>query len=72
MIFIAGVALLSNELYIGAFLVMTLSPFLLLYPLVRFFFGGKDSIGVVVTTAIVEEVLKSEVRKAVDKSSRRK
>ena len=68
--FVLGAFLISDEMYIGAFFVMTLSPFLLLYPLVRYLFGGKDSIGVVITTAIAEEYLKSELKRAVDKRSK--
>lgn len=69
---VLGLYLVSNEQFIGAFFVMTLTPFLLLYPPIRYLFGGKDSIGVVVTTAIAEEYLKSELKRAVDKKSRRK
>jgi len=68
----AGIVLLSREYMAGGFLVLTLAPCLFLYPLVRFFFGGKDSIGAAVTTAIVEEVLKGERLKAADKSSKRR
>lgn len=68
----AGIVLLSREYMAGGFLVLTLAPCLLLYPLVRFFFGGKDSIGAAVTTAIVEEVLKGEILKAAEKSSKRR
>ena len=32
----------------------------MLYPAVRFLFGGKDSVGAVVATAVVEEVLKNK------------
>lgn len=69
--FVAGVVLLSQELFVGGFLVLTLAPFLLLYPLVRFLFGGKDSAVAVVATVIVEEVLKNQINKAIDKSSRK-
>jgi len=55
---------------LGGFLVLTLAPVLLIYPLVRFLFGGKDSAVAVVTTVIVEEVLKHQIKKAIDKSSK--
>ncbi len=69
---VLGFYLISGEHYIGAFLIITLCPFLLLYPLVRYLFGGKDSVGVVVATAITEELLKSELKKAVEKKPKRK
>ncbi|WP_260294131.1 hypothetical protein [Sedimenticola hydrogenitrophicus] len=70
--FSVGVYLIVNDKMIGAFFAITLAPFLLLYPLVRFLFGGKDSVGVVVATAIAEEVIKHKVFKAIDESSKRK
>ena len=69
---ILGTVLLSNAIVAGGFLVLTLSPCLLLYPLIRFLFLGKDSIGVVVTTIVVEELLKNEIRKSVDRFSRKR
>lgn len=69
--FIGGVILLSQKMLLGGFLVLTLAPFLLIYPLVRFLFGGKDSAVAVVTTVIVEEVLKNQIMKAIDKSSKK-
>jgi hypothetical protein len=70
--FSIGVYLIANGKPIGAFFCITLTPFLLLYPLVRFLFGGKDSVGVVVATAIVEEVIKHKVIKAIDEKSKNK
>ena len=43
----------------------------MLYPLVRFLFGGKDSLVAVATTAIVEEVLKDKIGKSFEKKKRR-
>jgi hypothetical protein len=57
---------------VGGFLVLTLAPCLLLYPLIRFLFGGKDSVGAVITTAVVEEIVKGEIFKAIERSSRKK
>ncbi len=67
-----GFTLLSNGMIIGGFLILTVSPCLVLYPLIRFLFGGKDSIGVVVTTAVAEELLKSELRKSIDRSKKKR
>jgi hypothetical protein len=57
---------------VGGSLVMTLTPCLLLYPLIRFLFGGKDSVGAVITTVVVEELMKGQIFKAIDGSSKRK
>lgn len=62
---IVGVDLLYRQVVFGAFLVLTAAPFLLLYPVVRAIFGGKDSIGAAVVTAVVEETLKDQVSKHV-------
>jgi len=67
-----GVFLISREVFVGATLVLTLVPCLLLYPLIRFFFGGKDSLGAAVVTVVVEEILKGEIKKAADRSTNRK
>ena len=60
---VLGIALIINEFMFGVFLILTVFPCLMLYPLIRFLFGGKDSLGAVVTTWIVEEVLKYEISK---------
>lgn len=70
--FIAGVVLLTHKVLIGAFLALTLAPFLLLYPMVRFAIGGRDSIGGVLLTAIVEEIIKNKVLGALDDQSKKK
>jgi hypothetical protein len=67
-----GIYLITNDKMIGAFFSITLSPFLLLYPLVRFFFGGKDSVGAVVATAVIEEVIKHKITKTIDENSKKK
>ena len=67
-----GVVLLLEEIYFGAFMVITLAPFLLLYPVVRFLFGGKDSIGVAALTAVTEELIKSEVIKKIEKRKKKR
>jgi len=59
-----GIYLVYNQILFGAFLTITAFPFLLLYPLVRALFGGKDSIGAAIVTAVVEETLKNQVKKA--------
>lgn len=65
--FIVGILLILNEQLGGGGLVLFLAPCLLLYPVVRFLFGGKDSVAAAVTTVVVEEVLKNEIRKAANK-----
>ena len=67
-----GIFLLSREVFVGAILVLTLAPCLLIYPLIRFFFGGKDSLAAAVITFVVEEFLKREIGKAADRSTNRK
>tara|TARA_B110000438_G_C15473941_1_gene504333 strand:+ start:177 stop:479 length:303 start_codon:yes stop_codon:yes gene_type:complete len=57
-----GVILISNGFLFGATLIFILSPILFIYPLIRYFiFGGRDSVAAVVTTAVVEEVVKSKI-----------
>lgn len=70
--FFMGIALLLEEMYFGAFLVITLAPFLLLYPVIRFLVGGKDSIGAATLTAVTEELIKSEIVKKIEKSNKKK
>ena len=70
-LFLVGIVLISNEILGGGFLALTLAPCLLLYPLIRFLFGGKDSIGVVVTTYVVEELLKKDIINAIEKRSKK-
>ena len=72
-----GIWLIFDKLYIGAALILTVCPCLLLYPVIRgLFFGGKDSVAGVVTTVIVEETTKSYIQSAVremgEKGKRRK
>lgn len=68
----SGIAFLYNQYMVGGFLVLTLAPCLLLYPLIRLLFGGRDSVGAVITTAVVEEVVKGEIFNAIERSSRKK
>ena len=64
--------LIKFEMLFGATLIIFLSPCFLLYPIIRFFVsGGKDSVAAVVTTVIVEEVIKSEIKGAIKKSQPR-
>ena len=69
---VLGIVLIVNEVLAGGFLVLTLAPCLLLYPLIRFLFGGKDSVAAAVTTVIVEELLKSEITKTIEKRSKKR
>ena len=70
--FIVGVALVANEIFIGGALILTVSPCLLLYPVIRALFGGKDSIGATITTVVVEELLKREIVNSIEKRSKKK
>lgn len=67
-----GIYLIYNQILFGAFLALTAFPFLLLYPLVRALFGGQDSIGAAIATAVVEETLKNEVKKAASSNKNRR
>lgn len=62
-----GIYLISKEILLGAGLILTAFPFFMLYPLVRFLLGGKDSLLSVVGTAVVEEFIKHEITKKIDK-----
>ena len=62
-----GIYLVTKEIWLGASLILTAFPFFVLYPLVRFFCGGKDSVLSVVATAVVEEWFKHEIGKRADK-----
>lgn len=67
---VLGVILISEEMIIGGVMILTVAPFLLLYPLIRFLFGGKDSIGAAITTAVVEELLKNEIKNSTKRKRR--
>jgi len=58
-----GILLITEEIWIGAFFVLTACPWFFLYPPVRFLFGGKDSVAAVVGTVVIEEILKSNIKK---------
>ena len=58
-----GIFLITKENLFGVFLIFTACPCFFLYPLVRFLFGGKDSVAAVVGTVVIEEVLKSNIKK---------
>jgi hypothetical protein len=59
---VGAIYLFSDGIYGGAALITILAPCLLLYPLIRALFGGKDSIGAVVATVVVEEVMKNKLK----------
>ena len=67
-----GIYLIFKGTLAGGFILMTLAPCFLLYPTIRFFFGGKDSVAGVVTTVVVEEVTKSALMRSMDKSKTKK
>ena len=63
-----GVWMFSDGVYFGATLIFTLCPCFLLYPLIRkLFFGGTDSVAGVITTVVVEEVMKAGINSAINK-----
>ena len=53
-----GIALAINDNLFGIVFILFLSPTLFLYPLVRFFLGGKDSQSALITTSILSTYLK--------------
>ena len=68
---VSGFYLISHQFTIGGFLVLTVFPFLLLYPFVRAVFGGKDSIGQAIAKEVVEAVVEGTGENAVRKAANR-
>ena len=65
--------LVTHDMLLGGFLIITVAPCLFLYPLIRFlFFGGKDSVAAVVTTVVVEEVTKSAITNSLKDRQKKK
>ncbi len=62
-----GIYLIFNDVLAGGFILMTLAPCFLIYPTIRFFFGGKDSVAAVVSTVVVEEITKHLLQRSFDK-----
>jgi hypothetical protein len=53
---------LGMDMTQGFFLILTLCPFLIIYVIVReIFFAGEDSVAGVITSIVVEEVLKHKL-----------
>lgn len=70
--FIVGILMFDNgNLKGGILLIFTIVPILLLYPVIRFFFGGKDSLVAVVGTIVVEEVVKKGIINSVNETEKR-
>lgn len=69
--FISGIVLLGKDVMAGGFLVLTLAPCLLLYPLIRFLFGGNGGVVPAITTVVVEEVLKHNAIERLSGKARR-
>jgi len=70
---ILGLVLLNfGYLKLGILCWVTVFPILLLYPIIRFLFGGKDSLVAVVGTVVVEEVIKSQIVKKIEKAASKK
>ena len=71
--FIIGVILVTNEVFrTGVTLILTACPVLALYPLVRFLFGGKDSVWSAVSTFVLEEFLKGQAFDFIERKKRKK
>ena len=71
--FIIGILMFDKgNLKSGILLIFTVVPILLLYPAVRFFFGGKDSLVAVVGTVVVEEVVKKGIINSLNEKEKRK
>ena len=71
--FAIGIYLVSvEEVGIGTTLILMVAPCLFLYPAIRFLFGGKDSVAAVLTTVVVEEVLKSAIGNALTENKKRR
>ena len=69
--FIIGIWMVAEKgWFIGAGLSLTLAPCLVLYPPIRFLFGGKDSVAGVVATVVVEEVIKHKITNKIEKRKR--
>ena len=66
-LFILSIFLLHNAYWKAAIiLALTIVPILLLYPLVRFLFGGKDSLVAAIGTIVVEEAIKHTISKKIN------
>jgi hypothetical protein len=61
----------SMFLSMGLFVLLTVTPCFLLYPLIRFCIGGKDSLLGIALTVAVEVGLKNKINKAIEKHERR-
>jgi len=48
---------------LGLFLGTLVAGFLILYPIVRLIFGGKDSVAAAITTAYIEGVITHKITK---------
>ena len=70
--FFLGVGSLIAEKQFGVFLLFTLFPIFLIYPLIRFIFGGKDSVVGVVATVVVSEVLKNKLTSKKERTYKRR
>lgn len=53
-------------------LLFLVAPFLFLYPLVRFLFGGKGGLLPALVTVILEEYLKISIHRAANKKNKRR
>ncbi|WP_443641044.1 hypothetical protein ABXT70_13790 [Candidatus Njordibacter sp. Uisw_039] len=59
---------IAHEIMFGVALIIFFAPCFILYPMIRFFIsGGRDSVAAIVTTVVVEELIKSEIKKSSNK-----
>ena len=79
LILILGLAFIPLGFYLisirfpgSGIILMTLAPCFLLYPTIRFLFGGKDSVAAAITTVVVEEVTKTALMGSLDKGKKKR
>ncbi|MDR5904867.1 ankyrin repeat domain-containing protein [Franzmannia qiaohouensis] len=70
--FSTGIYLIKEDLLAGVLLAFTITLCLILYPPIRFLFGGKDSLAAAITTVVAEELIKSQIIKKTDSNRRRR
>jgi hypothetical protein len=61
----------AKTLLIGVFLLLIIAPFMLLYPVVRFLIGGRDSLLGFSLTLLVEHVIGKKIIKHVKAENRK-
>lgn len=67
---ISGAVLYVNNYSWGTLLILNSTMFFI-YPIVRFFIGGKDSIAGIVGTAVADAYIKNKIDASIKKRSKR-